>query len=328
MPLCALAKSALRPTFSGAQKDWPSFLESWEAYWAKITGGEPKSDKIKLTLFVDSLDTTSQKEMEREQKFKGSQFTYAQVLARLEARFGLGRQSLCKQEFENLSCGEGKMSLEDWHKFRVDFLTLVSEMGKSDEAACEDLKRKLPKGMAHWVAKKEVKLENEFPSVEVTMPQAFNLPSLKGFITRFSGYEPTSLIDLGGNKWRVAWNNRTAVENMLSRNNFKVEIGNQVAGKVRVQPAETRLTLEETVIAHHRKVGHERAEGNENVAEGERSPQGKRALASDTSGGSCPSRKANTPLTLEEGKEELFFRFKLGVFLRKFLLSRRSCKCG
>ena len=139
------------------------------------------------------------------------------------------------------------MSLEDWHKFRVDFLTLVSEMGKSDEAACEDLKRKLPKGMAHWVAKKEVKLENEFPSVEVTMPQAFNIPSLKGFITRFSGYEPTSLVDLGGNKWRVAWNNRTAVENMLSRNNFKVEIGNQVAGKVRVQPAETRLTLEETV---------------------------------------------------------------------------------
>ena len=245
--LAALAKSALRPTFSGAQKDWPSFLENWEAYWAKITGGEPKSDKIKLTLFVDSLDTTSQKEMEREQKFQGAQFTYAQVLARLEARFGLGRQSLCKQDFENLSCGEGKMSLEDWHKFRVDFLTLVSEMGKSDEVACEDLKRKLPKGMAHWVAKKEVKLENEFPSVEVTMPQAFNLPSLKGFITRFSGYEPTSLVDLGGNKWRVAWNNRTAVENMLSRNNFKVEIGNQVAGKVRVQPAETRLTLEETV---------------------------------------------------------------------------------
>ena len=79
------------------------------------------------------------------------------------------------------------------------------------------------------------------------MPQAFHLPSLKGFITRFSGYEPTSLVDLGGNKWRVAWNNRTAVENMLSRNNFKVEIGNQVAGKVRVQPAEARLTLEETV---------------------------------------------------------------------------------
>ena len=105
---------------------------------------------------------------------------------------------------------EGRVQIDTWRDFVVNFQTLLTEMGGMSEEACYDkLWEKLPQGMRNWLSEEEFERESEQPPLKISHPIALKDASFARHVAKYSGKPPKEVEVLGENRWKVMWEKRT-----------------------------------------------------------------------------------------------------------------------
>ena len=241
-----IARSAKKPLFTGRDTDWSDFMMDWEAYWARITVGNPRGDVAKLATFESCLDETTKRELVLMKRTNQSP-TFNQFFTMLETRFRRNRQALMRENLQELRLPQHRATLEDWREFVVKFRFWVVELGDiTEESAYTMLTEKLTPGMKHWLTDKELKEEKKHPSVEVVFPAALDESAAKTTVETLSSQTVKKIEHVTGNKWKVTWAEKDGAEKMLRLNGRMVGAQGQ-QGRLRVQQMETRLRTDEVI---------------------------------------------------------------------------------
>ena len=143
---------------------------------------------------------------------------------------------------------EGRVQIDTWRQFVVNFQNLLTEMGGMSEEACYDkLWEKLPQGMRNWLSEEEFEREGEQPPLEISLPIALNDASFARLVAKYSGKPPKEVEILGENRWKVMWEekDKEPYERMLALNGHFLR--NQGGGQLRVQAVEYRMSVQEVL---------------------------------------------------------------------------------
>ena len=189
-------KTAKPPRFSGRPGDWVNFVAAWEKYWSKVSVGQSAGDGMKMQIFEECLDSTSQTDIDS-RKRRGEVVTFARYFTYLDTKFGKSRLSQVRQALQKLELQrDGKqVTLEAWRTFSVQFQNLVQESGMSEEEGYQKLIDKIG-GLRNWVIDKEIKEEKKAPTVEVTFPSPLSKEEISDFLEDFVGSPPKTLVTL------------------------------------------------------------------------------------------------------------------------------------
>ena len=116
-----LARTARKPSFSGKQEDWFTFVSDWEGYWSQVTIGRSIDELTKFRVFESCLDETTRRELALGQKL-GRTNTFVRVFTMFEQRHGGNRQSFLRRDLDDLQMclsGGSRHFLSGWLYVKV-----------------------------------------------------------------------------------------------------------------------------------------------------------------------------------------------------------------
>ena len=160
-------------------------------------------------------------------KRNGGTVTYPEVLARFEARYSTGGVAKLRKKWNEVSMNtSGKISSKQLREFQVNFLSCADYVkDTTPQEVRRVLMQKLPPWMKTWVAEAEQKKERNRSIVQIIAVEGMTEESMKRSIKKLIGEPPIKVQCMGGNLYRLTFNDYDLAKKLLAFHSRKIAEG-------------------------------------------------------------------------------------------------------
>ena len=213
--------------FDDAAEDWPSFMWDFREFLQKLSPTKEIADAYKLGLLEQAITPTLRGEIKLMRKRNGGIVTYPEVLARFEARYSTGGVAKLRKKWNEVTLNtSGKISSKQLREFQVNFLSCADYVkDTTPQEVRRVLMQKLPPWMKTWVAEAEQKKERNRPIVQIVAVEGMTEESMKRSIKKLIGDPPIKVQCMGGNVYRLTFNDYELAKKLLAFHSRKIAEG-------------------------------------------------------------------------------------------------------
>ena len=187
------------------------------------------ADAYKLGLLEQAITSTLRGEIKLMRKRNGGMVTYPEVLARFEARYSTGGVAKLRKKWNQVTMNtSGKYSSKQLREFQVNFLSCADYVKDTTPGSAPRVDAKTPSLDENMGGRSRAKKERNRPIVQIFAVEGMTEESMKRSIKKLIGDPPIKVQCMGGNVYRLTFNDYELAKKLLAFRSRKIAEGGRL----------------------------------------------------------------------------------------------------